>query len=414
MMFPLNQTFRALRDPGVSVFSQSHARHLCSTHNPFQIALLTESVKWLEQYPCATPQFAHTNQYTVETHQASVRIFIGEYCVVIDPHEHCGFFDTEPDLVVLTHAHRDHTSGIHRIHSAFPSVHFLTTAISWDFLSEQDALMRDLNERVGLTLPAFGNLIRFRDLLITSYPAGHLLGAAQIHLELHQTKILVSGDYSLRTVAGGLSGAWSRDSYDLVLLDGTHIADELWPTVHQAQNVESIITACQKAVEAGAHDIVFSAQALGHAQEVASAIATAQMKGLFPEYSLEVDGYATFVTQRYLQEISPTDPLQFVKSSTSRIRHPKRCIVTSSTNARNIQGLAPDAAIIQEGTDQGLLSVGKIYQTSAHASSRELLCTALALRTHNIWFYQCSRIPAATSVIHTTLSASGRSFSYHS
>ena len=224
-MFPLNQTFRALLEPGGSVFSQAYARHLCATHNPFQIALLTESVDWLKQHPCATPQFAHTNKYTVETHQASVRIFIGEYCVVIDPHEHCDFFDTEPDLVVLTHAHRDHTSGIHRIHSAFPNVHFLTTAISWDFLSEQDALLRDLNDKVGLTLPAFGISIRFRDLLITCYPAGHLLGAAQIHLELQQTKILVSGDYSLRNVAGGLSGAWSRDSYDLVLLDGSHIAD---------------------------------------------------------------------------------------------------------------------------------------------------------------------------------------------
>jgi putative mRNA 3-end processing factor len=88
------------------------------------------------------------------------------------------------DRAVITHGHSDHARPGHRAVLATPE----TLAIMRVRMGEG---------RAGETQQPLGyhTLIRLGEVTLTLVPAGHVLGAAQVVLEWHGSRAVVSGDY---------------------------------------------------------------------------------------------------------------------------------------------------------------------------------------------------------------------------
>jgi putative mRNA 3-end processing factor len=87
---------------------------------------------------------------------------------------------------VITHGHSDHARPGHE--------HVLTTA-------ETIAIMRQrMGENAGGTLEAlrYGETRDVGGVTVRFLPAGHIIGSAQVVLERHGTRVVVSGDYKRR------------------------------------------------------------------------------------------------------------------------------------------------------------------------------------------------------------------------
>lgn len=86
------------------------------------------------------------------------------------------------DRAVLTHAHSDHARA--------GSAHYLATP-------ESEAILRArLGEITLQTLP-YGEPITIGDARVSLHPAGHVLGSAQVRIEVDGEVWVVSGDYKL-------------------------------------------------------------------------------------------------------------------------------------------------------------------------------------------------------------------------
>ena len=90
------------------------------------------------------------------------------------------------DRALVTHGHADHARAGHG--------HVLATAETLDIMA-----IRYGADHAGATQAAsLGELIRIGDVTVTFHPAGHVLGSAQIAVEMNGMRIVASGDYKPR------------------------------------------------------------------------------------------------------------------------------------------------------------------------------------------------------------------------
>lgn len=90
------------------------------------------------------------------------------------------------DYAVITHGHGDHARPNHKHVLATPK----TIAIMQHRFREAAGLtMQPLNYRQSLLV---------KDVIVSFFPAGHILGSAQILLEYRGERIVISGDYKRR------------------------------------------------------------------------------------------------------------------------------------------------------------------------------------------------------------------------
>ncbi|WP_191058256.1 ligase-associated DNA damage response exonuclease [Geminicoccus harenae] len=90
------------------------------------------------------------------------------------------------DRAVVTHGHSDHCRGGHGAMLATEA----TLAIAAARLGEGMAPSRQA--------AAYGEMVRIGEVDVTLYPAGHVLGSAQVLMEHQGGRIVVSGDYKRR------------------------------------------------------------------------------------------------------------------------------------------------------------------------------------------------------------------------
>nr|WP_279665438.1 MBL fold metallo-hydrolase [Ectobacillus ponti] len=127
------------------------------------------------------------------------------------------------DALVVTHAHLDHTGAVPYVHQLHKGLPIYATEETRELM---EVLLRDV-QRNNRTTPGFyseqdlqaalhhmqtvslGSTISIpskgKEWKVTFYRAGHILGAAAIHLVIDDYSILFTGDYSLdrqRTVSG--------------------------------------------------------------------------------------------------------------------------------------------------------------------------------------------------------------------
>lgn len=96
-----------------------------------------------------------------------------------------GRFHVDPiravPCAVVTHAHADHArSGCGIYHASIPSV---------------PLLKKRLDARADVHPLAWGEVVRFGPVSVSLHPAGHILGSAQVRVELGGEVWVVSGDY---------------------------------------------------------------------------------------------------------------------------------------------------------------------------------------------------------------------------
>ncbi len=90
------------------------------------------------------------------------------------------------DRALITHGHADHARAGHG--------HVLATAETLDIMA-----IRYGADHAGATQPAgLGEVIRIGEVTVTFHPAGHVLGSAQIAVEINGMRIVASGDYKPR------------------------------------------------------------------------------------------------------------------------------------------------------------------------------------------------------------------------
>ncbi|HEY9396655.1 MAG TPA: ligase-associated DNA damage response exonuclease [Burkholderiales bacterium] len=97
-----------------------------------------------------------------------------------------GDFHIDPwqpvDRAIITHAHGDH--------ARFGSAHYLATR-------DSEAAMRIRLGDISLQTLAYGEAIRIGQAKVSLHPAGHVLGSAQVRVEVDGEVWVVSGDYKL-------------------------------------------------------------------------------------------------------------------------------------------------------------------------------------------------------------------------
>jgi len=222
-----------------------------------------------------------------------------------------------PDVVVLTHAHLDHTGALPLVNEAFPDVPILATAPTveltkvlladalkvmesrWERESEiplyqEQQVLSTLERSVPVPFltetPIFGG-----DMTVTFHPAGHILGAAMVSIQTDEGTLLFSGDISTvnqLTVPGLLP---PRTKIDLVVCESTYgnrlHADRRAEERRLTRRIASVIAKNGK--------VLVPSFALGRAQEVILILQRAMERKEIPGFPIYVDGMVTKICSVY-------------------------------------------------------------------------------------------------------------------
>jgi uncharacterized protein len=218
-----------------------------------------------------------------------------------------------PDVIVLTHAHLDHSGALPVLHRTWPEVPIVTTTATAALVRIllQDALKvmdaeRDAElplygrDEVASTLAAlrpvrFDEPVVLGDGTIRLLPAGHILGAGSAWVEVGGRSVLVTGDISVadqRTVAGMPT---PRVRPDALVVESTY-----GERLHASREAEErrLVEQVAEAVLDGGHVLV-PAFAVGRAQEVLLILRDAMRRGRIPRFPVYADGMVRAVCRVY-------------------------------------------------------------------------------------------------------------------
>ena len=218
------------------------------------------------------------------------------------------------DLILISHAHMDHTGSLPVISKAYPQARIYMTRMAMD---QTRVLLFDslkLMDRREEEIPAYSRedvfamlerivpipfqqetLLPFPDMRLTAYPAGHIAGAALLYLKTPEGSILYTGDvsgFAQQTIEGlGIP----RLRPDVLIMESTY-GDRL----HASRTLEEerLITAVADCAQKGMK-VLIPAFALGRSQEVLLLLRSAMQKGKIPRIPVYVDGMVRDMTRVY-------------------------------------------------------------------------------------------------------------------
>jgi len=215
-----------------------------------------------------------------------------------------------------------------------------------------------------------------------------------IDVQMDRLRILITGDFALRETAGLPGGVWSGADYDALVMEGSHAADNVYPTAASLTHIHALWDVCQTSIEKGASRLLILAQALGEAQAVYEALCQAQMQGKFPGLAIRMSGKAAKVASLYQQAISAPFSAWRLPLMTAEIHDyfPHHSIVIAS----GWEGQTDDEIRTRLGLSSAEIAILRPSQTRTqqdtydfplHASWGELYATALAVRCREVMLY---------------------------
>ena len=412
MIQPLSDKFITQIKPQSGLIRRARADAYADIFTSAQLGLFVDDPQWVHTIPAqqATTQ-SHT-AYQVWNYNATLVIAIADRTIIVDPDSDFDVAKYQPDVIIITHAHHDHCGGLWQITNLYPNCDVVMTPATWQLMAiEEPQRTHELMQQAGHQILADGSCHHINGVDIRLYPAGHLLGACWVDLAVADVRILVSGDFSLRTVAHGVSGWWPTTHYNLVLLESTHLFDHHWPLSDQSVNNVSVIEACHAATATLPRRITILATALGNAQDIYTSLLNQQLSGEFAQYTVALHGKATTVTQlaqKVLRSANPIWQLPIQDYDQLSPRQPA-IIITRSLDESLQQIIAQGGPIIRQSNDNLLVDHGNLhYRHSLHASFREIICSALAIPCAAVGFYHGPSHPTMTHTVQQLLAACGR------
>jgi len=224
------------------------------------------------------------------------------------------------DLILLTHAHMDHSGALPVIHSRFPEVpiyctngtHRLIELLLSDAVkimkSEQlenegeiplydEALVEKTLDRVRIApFSEWVNPPGFDNIKIYFHPAGHILGASSIFIGTPEGMIMFSGDISLtnQRTLNGMPHCPYRP--DVVVMESTY-GDRVH--VRKRKDEEANLAGAVGKVIIEKGSVIIPAFAVGRAQEVLLILKNYQKNNLIPKFPVYVDGMVRSVCDIY-------------------------------------------------------------------------------------------------------------------
>lgn len=217
------------------------------------------------------------------------------------------------DLILVSHAHMDHTGSLPVISKAYPLAPIYMTRMSEELtrvlLYDSLKLMERREEEIpqysqadvvsmlNRIIPvAYQAEISIRpDIKLTMYPAGHIAGAACIYLKTPEGSIFYSGDvsgFAQRTIEGIRI---PRLRPDVALLESTY-----GNRMHASRSLEEdrLVALAADCIAQG-KKILIPTFALGRSQEVLLILRTAMANGALPKVPVYVDGMVRDINRVY-------------------------------------------------------------------------------------------------------------------
>lgn len=255
------------------------------------------------------------------------------------------------DAVILTHAHADHCGWVPAVLATCPGVPVYATAATADLLAPMWSDTVRIFDRgdgpgpyaageVTAALAAvhpvpFSRPVQVGALTFELFPAGHILGAAGVHLSDGTHRVVISGDVSPagQSTVGGWQLPEAARRPDLLVLESTYGASP----AHRGRGaaLEELVRDVELTVNAGGRVLV-PAFALGRAQEVALALSEA-----LPTVPVFLDGLARDITDVFEQHTGPdgrpirvwSDTVQAVpRGQTAQwARRTNRCVIVTTS-----------------------------------------------------------------------------------
>lgn len=169
------------------------------------------------------------------------------------------------ELGFVSHAHSDHSAK---------HVQTICTPATADFLQLR-------HKKVNCIGLAFEQKYMIGDTAITLYPAGHILGSAQILIENSQGKLLYTGDF--RTKPARTAEKYSPVSCDILIMESTFGQSQY--RFPPRENVEEdLLQLVKDKLIAGLIPVIF-AYSLGKAQEILHLLTNSGIK-VAADYSI--------------------------------------------------------------------------------------------------------------------------------
>ena len=223
------------------------------------------------------------------------------------------------DAFLLTHAHTDHTGALPGLVSRLPTCMkgYCTPAtkpITRVLLEDsKNHLKPEEQEKPLFTPEAIDTALDYLDCMetvqwntprqicdgvtVTWIRAGHILGAAMIHIKGKQESILMTGDVSVtdqKTIPGMLMSNLP-DQPDVMVMESTYGNRQ---HTDRAAEERRLVSDIAEVIEAGGK-VLIPVFAIGRSQEILLILKHAMQKGEIPEFPVYVDGMVTKVNDIY-------------------------------------------------------------------------------------------------------------------
>lgn len=298
-----------------------------------------DPVWWRKQLPVVSrpPKLS----WSIQSWDAALRLRASDWDIWVDPGPEAPIPDREPNLIIVTHAHYDHIAQLGDFSAAFPDTRVIMSDGTYELLALQarsDFQLRMCLEERTIRV-ALGAQRIVEGAKVVLLPAGHLLGAVMVDIELDNDAILVTGDFALRDVGGVPGAPWPKKQYSLVLMEATSVHRGSLPVADPKVNRMPFLHNISNCLEQGKTRILVMAQAMGQAQELYAALTLSQQSGSFPNLKVRLTGFAEAVSQHYYD----------VLKGSSRVWH---CpIYTLATDL-----VPPQSVVISSGRDDSRLN----------------------------------------------------------
>ena len=295
------------------------------------------------------------------------------------------------DLIMISHAHMDHTGSLPVISKAYPNARIYMTKMTLD---ETRVLLYDsirLMERQEDGIPKYSEndvismlerviplhfqeeiLIPEYDMRLTAYPAGHIAGVACLYLKTKEGTILYTGDVSgfqQQTIEGT---SIPRLRPDVTIMESTY-GNRMHAS--RALEEERLVSMLAECVNKGWKTLI-PVFALGRSQEVLLILRAAIQNGKIPPVPVYVDGMVRDMNRVYY--LNPT----YLRNSLAR-RILKGNDPFYSEEIRETERTADREALLEADgpaifvTSSGMLSGGPSVTYAKKLLPREDACIIL-------------------------------------